>query len=240
MSSEISRLRTIAQSGITVMVVAILLGTGTTFVVACCIGLWISVATSGEYVCNWGDWSKGASPTPAIADAFEYLNPGHADFNGYAKTDEGWGIRDLQAGLSLRTNEAGPADAIIWQHRVGWPLPCLKSEMQGRGLRGAQSLRLAVPRTHLIDAFARDRYCFNGSSWMSGRPPVPTSPEPVNAAVNTLIFSSIWFALLFVPRRVRIARRQRRHRCEECGYDLAGMPSGSGIRCPECGAECTL
>ncbi len=51
-------------------------------------------------------------------------------------------------------------------------------------------------------------------------------------AVNTALYASLWFGLLFGPGTLRRWMRDRRGGCRACGYDLGGQFDGG---CPECG-----
>lgn len=67
----------------------------------------------------------------------------------------------------------------------------------------------------------------------------------VVAAIATVILAGdailwlVYYAIRgvwFMVRRQKIARRQRRGECTNCGYSLRGNESG---RCPECGTAIT-
>jgi rRNA maturation endonuclease Nob1 len=52
------------------------------------------------------------------------------------------------------------------------------------------------------------------------------------AAINSALFGWMYFCVLAFPGIVIRARRKRRGRCSDCGYDLRATPHGN---CPECG-----
>jgi len=66
---------------------------------------------------------------------------------------------------------------------------------------------------------------------------LPYRPIWTGAVLNTLLFASVVWLILFLPGVVRRMERRRLGRCEVCGYDLRG--AGHGV-CPECGAGCEV
>ena len=67
---------------------------------------------------------------------------------------------------------------------------------------------------------------------------LPLRPLFPGFYVDTALFASVWWALLFwrpLRRRRRIARGQ----CPACAYSLSGLPAGTDM-CPECGTHAPL
>lgn len=62
---------------------------------------------------------------------------------------------------------------------------------------------------------------------------VPFAPMWPGLIANTLIFSTMWFFLLFVPGLIIRARRRLQNRCTQCGYARVGLSPSAP--CPECG-----
>jgi hypothetical protein len=52
-------------------------------------------------------------------------------------------------------------------------------------------------------------------------------------AVDTLFYAALAWGVATVPPYLRRRHRVKRNRCPHCGYDRAGIASGTA--CPECG-----
>lgn len=63
---------------------------------------------------------------------------------------------------------------------------------------------------------------------------LPLRPLFPGFYINTILYASIWWAILFF-RPLRRRRRIARGQCPACAYSLAGLPGGAD-KCPECGA----
>jgi hypothetical protein len=111
--------------------------------------------------------------------------------------------------------------SISWlEMGTGFPLICLFKWQEGdRELHGA------IP---LPDPSNQFRVYTTGVS-SYGLPYLPLWPQLI---ANTLFWSALWGAALFLPGAVRRRVRRRRGQCTACGYDLS---ASSGV-CPECGA----
>ncbi len=68
-------------------------------------------------------------------------------------------------------------------------------------------------------------------TWTIG---VPTGVIPVPAAINTAIYASAWWSVLFGVGITRRGLRRRRGQCVVCAYSRAGLAEGAV--CPECGS----
>lgn len=64
---------------------------------------------------------------------------------------------------------------------------------------------------------------------------LPLKPLFPGFYLNTALFASLWWALLFF-RPLRRRRRIARGQCPSCAYSLAGLPAGAD-KCPECGSR---
>jgi hypothetical protein len=61
---------------------------------------------------------------------------------------------------------------------------------------------------------------------------LPLRPIWAGLLVNSVIYATLWWAVMTTPS-VRRLSRLRRHHCLACNYNLAGLAPGSP--CPECG-----
>ncbi len=64
--------------------------------------------------------------------------------------------------------------------------------------------------------------------------PLPYRPIWPAFLINSALYATLWFALLFIPTALRPRARRRRNACLSCGYDLQGLSPTTP--CPECGA----
>lgn len=116
------------------------------------------------------------------------------------------------------------APAALWR-ADGWPLPVFSAEawwesyssnwvwkVVGGELVGSQSVR---PR--------------------EGVRILPLQPIWSGFVVNTVVYSSVWYAIfsLFWYREMRCSLRRRRGQCVRCGYKLLTEQT----RCSECGEQ---
>lgn len=112
----------------------------------------------------------------------------------------------------------------VWSARAaGWPMLCLCSRttttIDGRTrTRGA----IRVVATSAYKNPLRDRE--------AGM--LPLLPAWPGLAVNSALYGSAWWLLLFAPGAFRRFRRRSRGCCVACGYDLRGDYTAG---CPECG-----
>ncbi len=102
----------------------------------------------------------------------------------------------------------------------GWPFRSLGEWWRGTSMNNSRMSRggyIALPNS------TRWPYL-----WM-----VPIRPAWPGFALNTIFYAALAWGLWQVPLAIRRRRRGRAGKCVQCGYDLAGLTSGS--HCPECG-----
>lgn len=74
-----------------------------------------------------------------------------------------------------------------------------------------------------------------GEARAEGARVIPLEPIWTGFLLDTLIYSAVWSAVLYMlagPGIIRRTLRYRRNQCIQCGYDLRGSTSE---KCPECG-----
>jgi hypothetical protein len=73
-------------------------------------------------------------------------------------------------------------------------------------------------------------------AWQEIHECLPVRPLWPGFAINTALYSTVWWLLLFAPLPLFRAARRRlrvsRGMCASCAYNLKGSPEGP---CPECG-----
>jgi hypothetical protein len=116
--------------------------------------------------------------------------------------------------------------------RFGWPLRALESQERSGDpampRAGSGSWRWTSWRIGAVRAGSRL------PPWKTPR--LPLLPLFPGFALNTTLYASAWYLLLFTPLPLYRAGRRRfrvsRGMCPACAYDLKGSRSGP---CPECG-----
>lgn len=111
-----------------------------------------------------------------------------------------------------------------WSARAaGWPMLCLCSRTTVTA-DGASRTRGAIR--------VRAASTYKSNTRDPGAGTLPLIPVLPGLAVNTALYGTTWWLLLFAPGELRRAVRRRRGHCPACGYDLGGDLAGG---CPECG-----
>jgi len=185
------------------------------------------VATLHLYRCqSWGRiWIGAIARIPPRP--FEHLDRHPGPVADFAAP---WSLGDLYPPLadpSLWPSTLAPGNAreVSLLRADGWPMPSLWYRYTYNPVR-------PMP------------YDLSGAvevPWLSPRDPMlATGPlalayQPVwpGLAVNTLVYTSAWWAMLVLPAALRRRVRARRGGCPSCGYDLRATPAPSP--CPECG-----
>lgn len=138
---------------------------------------------------------------------------------------------------SIRADEIADAGLMVNEFAHGWPWLALRSRCdiatiekgtQPNGLPDFESVKELSRAVELHWPWASEASRAKGS----GEVMLPLEPIWSGFAANTLVYSALWYGMLFAPGMVRRWRRAKRGRCCACGYDLRGvLVSG----CPECG-----
>lgn len=120
----------------------------------------------------------------------------------------------------------------LTEHLRGWPLLAL----------GCARVVEPVPKSGSNAAIMNDGWHWGilfrdsqSASWDIDCLALPLKPLFPGFYLNTALFASLWWALLFF-RPLRRRRRIARGQCPACAYSLAGLPPGAG-KCPECGTH---
>lgn len=115
-----------------------------------------------------------------------------------------------------------------WSARAtGWPMRCMVSRWVER--RSQPGVRGIIGGWNVGDYVSHPRDSSHDHGWGI----IPFIPYWPGLVVNSAAFGAAWMIVLAVLPASRRWVRRARGRCETCGYDLRGNPSG-GV-CPECG-----
>jgi hypothetical protein len=119
--------------------------------------------------------------------------------------------------------------SVLCEDARGWPLPALRCvwDFGERHINDQTTLRGGFE----LGSSAASR---PGTISTEKLRALPYMPVWTGFAVDWILFTVIFAALLIPPRAIRRTIRQRRGWCIHCGYDLRG---GARERCPECGAS---
>lgn len=133
------------------------------------------------------------------------------------------------------------------EREAGWPMRCLRVwwvagddrlDTPGERIRGG------VLASHWSYPWGSTSFDASMMHWNTeDEHAIPLTPMWVGLAINTVAWAAIWFVLVqlamlpvWLWRRWRWKRRERRGRCLRCGYELGG--TGDPTRtCPECGTR---
>jgi hypothetical protein len=132
----------------------------------------------------------------------------------------GWAYADANRTANYVPDYGHPASAEI--RGYGWPARALSSTVDWT--HPSVPLRHACVLEFASLAEALDL----GFSTIV----LPLRPYFPGLLLDTTLFSTLWFLVLFAPRSIRRNRRLRHGLCPLCAYDLQGQPSPG---CPECG-----
>lgn len=126
-------------------------------------------------------------------------------------------------------------DAFWGEHHFGWPLPAMFAVSHGLDLDapvlqfGCSSLVTlgwgGKPAVGELPFLSRHR---------PGRIDLPVGIMWRGFAMNTIVYASAWWSVLFGVEFARRAMRRRRGLCVVCAYSRAGL--AAGVVCPECGS----
>jgi hypothetical protein len=120
----------------------------------------------------------------------------------------------------------GPAHPVGCDVGYGWP--CVALWFQVRGFEA----NLSSWGAEIIGGYPVQGV--PDPKVMMGCRVIPLRPAWIGIGINTVVFSVVWFAVLFGPAAIRRVRRARKGLCPRCGYDL--RHTGAGRPCPECGS----
>jgi hypothetical protein len=126
-------------------------------------------------------------------------------------------------------------DAFWGEHHFGWPFPAMFAVSHGLDLDapvlqfGCSSLVTVgwggKPAVGELPFLSRHR---------PGRLDLPVGIMWQGFAMNTILYASAWWSVLFGVGITRRALRRRRGQCVVCAYSRAGLAEGAV--CPECGS----
>lgn len=117
-------------------------------------------------------------------------------------------------------------DVVYAEVRSGWPLRALIERSLGKG---ADAKLIGSDPPASLDALTSPGKL---RSWGADYRTMPIFPIWSGLLVNTALYASLVWLATFGLGIARRAKRTRRGRCAECGYELAGL-----TKCPECGTE---
>ena len=114
----------------------------------------------------------------------------------------------------------------LWQNAFGWPKLAMGYDMRFRGISRTTGVRV-VNGLRLTD---------DVSSWWdpqsSNAFALPLRPLWGGFLLDTSLYGTACFGVLFGPGILRRTVRRSRGACPRCGYRLLGIPTHG---CPECG-----
>jgi hypothetical protein len=210
-----------------VALLCLLLGAATTVGVAWTLArhihvlAWQSVAESATQYFEENDAATAGWPVPVPADW-----PPPSRLSATRRT--GW-LREIAS--------AGepPERHVLFVQSFGWPMLSLQHQLTGREERDARAA--AHPGWSFV-SWRIGLWRYDPAApipWLRHWQ-LPLNPLWPGFAIDTALYATSWWALLFTPlplyRTARRRLRVSRGTCGACGYDLKGSP---GRACPECG-----
>lgn len=121
--------------------------------------------------------------------------------------------------LQVGVGEQDSRVTTVNMYRFGWPMLCVTGEnrfgyhVEHKGLR-----TMFLTPEWLLD---KQRLIAFG-------------PRPLGMLVNSLVYGTPIWILMFGSRRLKTTIRKRNKRCTNCGYDLRGTFAAGIYECPEC------
>jgi len=171
-------------------------------------------------------WSKktNVNTEPQFEPAFVLNNRFSIDeiagVNYSGRQAQGFGNLYVHcSALQVGVGEQDSRVTTVNMYRFGWPMLCVTGENRF----GYQAKHKGLHTMFLTP------------EWLIDKPRmIAFGPMPMGMLVNSAIFGTPIWILVFGTRRLKKAIRKRNKRCTNCGYDLRGTDHEA---CPECGRK---
>ena len=122
----------------------------------------------------------------------------------------------------LRPDSFADFVMMSWYRETGWPMKAMtcavhwREQVQNDDIIYRVAGGLQLPRDKDFEPRA-----------------LPLTPLWPGFAANTVLYSTLWFAMFWCARASRTFHRARQNRCIHCGYLRIGLAAEA--KCPECG-----
>lgn len=135
-----------------------------------------------------------------------------------------------------KPTQSGPTIEHYLYVSAGWPFPTLEGERVWVAGNANPIINYGISTTTRTDLFGLELPRSGPKPVKIGRNPndsdLPSSPVWWGIALNTLVFASLYFAVVGGFHAIRVFLRMRRGHCPRCSYDLLHRLDAT---CPECG-----
>lgn len=181
------------------------------------VNIWIA------HHCLFDQWAPGPPWLPMSAQRYWNRYADEAGKFGPAWMEHASGAVgcDFMIIGSSRADNANAAPPRMMITRAGFPLRSFEGMHSWGAVTPSHSWAIPITPRHVNVA------------WLSV---IPLRPLPLGIIVNTTLYGSLTWLVMFGPmavyRGMQAEHRRRKNCCHQCGYDLQGDLSRG---CPECG-----